>query len=111
MSLLNTDHGRSDVPNLLRCLQNEDVVELLYTQSDHILVLKTPQQVRDIAATMIGIQKGHLQQGYSLITAENCDWERSENDWEYTWSWFFQLPAFFERAANAGRYVVFSATQ
>src|SRR5258708_1592194 len=32
MSLLNTDHGRSDVPNLLRCLQNEDVVALRVKQ-------------------------------------------------------------------------------
>jgi len=85
--------------------------ERLYFKSDHILVLKTPDQVRDIAAALQGVTREKLKNGYSLITAENCDWEPSEQDWEYTWSWFVPLCDFYQRAAKANRYVVFSATQ
>jgi len=47
--------------------------ERLYFKSDHILVLKTPDQVRDIAEALQGVAREKLKDRYSLITAENCD--------------------------------------
>jgi hypothetical protein len=85
--------------------------ERLYTNDDYILVLKTPPQVRDVAEALKSVSKPNLRDGYSLITRGNCDWETSDEDWEYTWSWFEPLCDFYRRAADANRYVLFSASQ
>jgi hypothetical protein len=35
----------------------------------------------------------------------------SDNDFEYTWSWFPQLPNFFQKAAAASRHMLFTVDQ
>jgi Domain of unknown function (DUF1877) len=85
--------------------------EDLYRESGHILSLKDPSQVRDIAAALRDVAKVWLRQGYDLITPANCDWDTSEEDWDYTWFSFQELRDFYQRAAAANRYVLFSADQ
>jgi|SRR5580765_676615 len=85
--------------------------ERMYDGDDYILVLKTPHQIRDVATALAPLTRKQLRQGYSLINTENCDWEPSEEDFEYVWSFFPPLQQFFARAAAAERFVVFSADQ
>jgi len=35
----------------------------------------------------------------------------SEQDWEYTWDWFSEIPEFVVRAVNEGRSIIFTVDQ
>lgn len=85
--------------------------EQLYSDDDYIMSLKTPEQVRSVAQALARVTKDRLRAGYKLITPEMCDYELTDEDFEYTWSNFDGLPEFFARAAAAGRYVLFTADQ
>jgi hypothetical protein len=85
--------------------------ELLYTQDDYIMSLKTPAQVRDVAEALKGITEERFKAAYFRIDPDSYCFPVSEEDFEYTWSWFEKLVVFFGRAAAAGRYVLFTASQ
>lgn len=85
--------------------------ECLYFEDDYIMSLKTPEQVKAVAAAAKAITEDTLRRGYNRIDAEAYGFELSEDDFKYTWSNFVGLPEFFERAAAAGRYVLFTADQ
>ncbi len=59
-----------------------------------------------------GIDRAELRRGYDRIDPDSfyrlC---MSEDDFESTWDNFQRLLAFFERAADAGRWVVFKVDQ
>jgi hypothetical protein len=52
-----------------------------------------------------------LRSRYFDVSFPNYRGEKSEEDWEYTWSNFQGLPEFFAQAANAGQYVIFTVDQ
>jgi len=85
--------------------------ELLYTESDYIMSLKTPQQVRDIAAALPGITESEFRRRYFAIHAGSYGVPLSEEDFGYTWDWFQGVRELYLRAAKEGRYVLFSADQ
>ena len=85
--------------------------ELLYTQDDYIMSLKTPQQVRDIAAALPGISETEFRQRYLAIDADSYGMPLSEDDFGYTWEWFRAVRDLYIRAAKEGRYVLFTADQ
>lgn len=85
--------------------------ELLSEEDDYILSLKTPKEVRDVAAAISEVTKARLRKGYDAIDAGEVDFAPSDEDFEYTWTWFESLAAFYRRAAKAGRWVLFTADQ
>jgi hypothetical protein len=85
--------------------------EPIYIEDDYIMSLKTPEQVRAIAAAIKSVTKEQVQAGYMRIDANAYGAELSEDDFEYTWSNFDGLPEFFARAAANGKYVLFTADQ
>lgn len=85
--------------------------ELLYTESDYIMSLKTPQQVRDAAAALTAITEEVFRQRYFAIDAKNYGMPVSEEDFGYTWEWFQGVRDLFIRAAKEGRFVLFTADQ
>jgi Domain of unknown function (DUF1877) len=85
--------------------------ELLYTDSDYIMSLKAPQQVRDIAAALPSITEDEFRRRYFAIDAGSYDSPLSEEDFGYTWEWFQGVRELFSRAAQEGRYVLFTADQ
>lgn len=85
--------------------------ELLYTGSDYIISLKTPQQVRDIAAALPAITEAEFRRRYFAIDAKNYSTPLSEEDFGYTWDWFQGVRDLYIRAANEGRFVLFTADQ
>jgi hypothetical protein len=85
--------------------------ELLYTEPDFIMVLKSPQQVRDTAAALPAISREEFRRRYDRIDAESYGFPLSDEDFGYTWDWFQGVRDFFLRAAAQGRYVLFTADQ
>lgn len=85
--------------------------ELLYTQSDFIMVLKTPEQVSDVAARLPGVTEKEFRRRYFGINPESYGFPLSEEDFEYTWGWFQGVRDFWLLAASEGRFVLFTADQ
>jgi hypothetical protein len=85
--------------------------ELLYTDSDYIMSLKTPQQVRDIAAALPSITEEDFRRLYFAIDAKNYGFPLSEQDFRYTWDWFQGVRELYIKAAGGGRFVLFTADQ
>jgi len=85
--------------------------EPLYTESDFIMVLKTPPQVRDVAAALPAVTEEDFRARYFGIDAEGYGMELSEVDFGYTWDYFQAVREFWLRAAGEGRFVLFTASQ
>lgn len=85
--------------------------EALYTDPDFILSLKTPQQVRDVAAALTGITDAEFRRRYFAMDPESYGFPLSLEDFAYTWEWFQSVREFWLRAAQEGRYVLFTADQ
>ena len=85
--------------------------ELLYTDSDYIMSLKTPQQVRDIAAALTAITEADFHRRYFAIDSVSYGFPLSEEDFRYTWDWFQDVRDLYLRASKEGRYVLFTADQ
>jgi hypothetical protein len=85
--------------------------ELLYEGDDYILSLKSPQQVRDVAAALPQVTRDRLRAGYDRIDPADYGFPLADEDFDYTWDWFQGLAEFYQRAADAGRAVIFTADQ
>lgn len=85
--------------------------ELLYTESDYIMSLKTPAQVRDIAVALPGITEADFRRRYFAIDPKSYGFPLTEEDFRYTWDWFQAVRDLYTRAAEAGRFVLFTADQ
>lgn len=84
---------------------------LLYTQSDYIVSLKTPAQVKDIAAALHSIAEVEFRRRYFAIKPRSYGMELSEEDFQYTWDNLQSVRDLFQRAAQEGRFVLFTADQ
>jgi hypothetical protein len=81
-------------------------------QLEYIVNVLEPVDVRRVAGATRGIDRAELRRGYEGIDPESFyALNTSEDDFEYTWDNFRALRAFFERAAAAGRWVVFRVDQ
>jgi hypothetical protein len=85
--------------------------ELLYSEPDYIMSLKTPQQVDDVAAALAKITEDDLRRRYFAIDPDAYGYPVTEDDFQYTWHWFQRVREFWMRAAAEGRFVLFTADQ
>jgi hypothetical protein len=85
--------------------------ELLYTDADYIMSLKTPQQVRDIAAALPTVTEADFRRRYFALDAKSYGFPLTEEDFRYTWNWFQGVRDLYSRAAKEGRFVLFTADQ
>lgn len=85
--------------------------ELLYTESDYILSLKSPEQVRDIASALSEVTEESFRARYFQLDPENYGLPLTEDDLSYTWQWFQEVRRLYQKAASEGRYVLFTADQ
>ena len=85
--------------------------ELLYHQSDYIMTLKTPEQVDNISKAIERVDEETLRQGYFKIDPKVYGFDLTEDDFEYTWTWFKQSKGFWKKAAIEKRFVLFTADQ
>jgi hypothetical protein len=85
--------------------------EVIYRPDDYIMSLKTPDEVKAIAERLGGITEPDFRQRYFSIDPEDYGFPVSDEDYEYTWSSFQGVRDLYFRAADAGRYVLFTASQ
>lgn len=83
----------------------------LYDDEDYILSLKTPAQVRDVAAAIAGLTREQFRARYDAIDADEYGFELTDDDFDYTWAWFEAVRALYATAASEGRHVLFTADQ
>lgn len=85
--------------------------ELLYTGSDYIMSLKSPEQVKDIAVALAEIDLDTFTERYRKIDSEDYGFPLTDEDLEYTWEWFQSVRDLYARAAANDRSVLFTADQ
>jgi len=85
--------------------------EVLYSEDDYIMSLKSPEQVRDVANALGQVSEANFRELYFKIKPESYGGGVDEDDFHYTWGWFEDQAAFWHRAASEGRYVLFTADQ
>jgi hypothetical protein len=85
--------------------------EYLVDNDEYIISLKTPEQVSDIAARIGEITEDELKRRYRMIDPEQYGMPLSDDDEGYTWDWFCGIVDFYRRAAEAGRWVIFTVDQ
>jgi hypothetical protein len=85
--------------------------EFGYDSEDWIINVLDADEVREAAEYLRGIGEAELRQRYAAIDPASYCFRKSPEDFESTRHWFAQLRAFYQRAAEAGRWVVFLADQ
>ena len=85
--------------------------ELLYSGRDYIMSLKSPAQVKDVAAELKKLDSDWFRAKYNAIDRESYGVPLSEEDFEYTWEWFQTVRELYKTAASVSRYVLFTADQ
>jgi len=67
----------------------------LHNKPDYIVSLKSCQECVGIAEALQAVDKQWLANRYGEIDAD--DYDKSEEDFEYTWSWFRHSPEFISK--------------
>lgn len=83
----------------------------LYDGDDYVVAYVAPHEVRDVAAALAPLGQAELRKRYDAIDPDEYDGEQGEEDFKYTWENFQDLRAFYKKAAEAGRAVVFTVDQ
>ena len=73
--------------------------------------LKSPAQVKDIAAALEAMTEDVFRNRYNQIPAKEYGADLDEEDFSYTWEWFKNVRELYHRAAAEGRHVLFTADQ
>jgi hypothetical protein len=73
--------------------------------------LKSPDEVRHIAAALPGITEAEFRRRYFAIDPGVYGFPVDERDFRYTWDWFQDVRRLYTKAASEGRYVLFLASQ
>lgn len=85
--------------------------EQLHAGDDYIISLVRPERVREVADALASITRDELRKRYDMLDPSQYDGVIGEEDFEYSWSCFEELPGLFDRAAQAGRAVIFTVDQ
>jgi hypothetical protein len=83
----------------------------IYHEDDYIMSLKTPEQVKQIAEAVVAISEEDLRKGYNKINSNDYGFDLTDEDFEYTWTWFQDSLDFWKKAASENRFVLFTADQ
>ncbi len=84
--------------------------EQLYEGDDYIVALVTHDRLRPLADALASVTPKFIAERYWAMP-DDYQQPKSDEDCQYTWDWFSDLPAFFDRAEKAGRHVIFSVDQ
>lgn len=83
----------------------------IYQEDDYIMSLKTPEQVEKIAEAIVAVSESDLRTGYNKIDGKDYGCDLTDEDFEYTWTWFYESLEFWKKAALEKRFVLFTADQ
>ncbi|MBS0243073.1 MAG: YfbM family protein [Proteobacteria bacterium] len=85
--------------------------ERLYEGEGYVISLKDPAAVREISPSLASVTRTAFRSLYYSIEPAKYGMSLSDQDLDYTWEWLERLKPFYERAANAGRAVIFTTDQ
>ena len=74
--------------------------QLIECIDDGFMVLKTPEQVRDVATRLPSITQSELRTRYFAIDPEDYEFDLSEEEFAYIWENFESVREFWIRAAS-----------
>jgi len=83
----------------------------LYGDDDYIVSFLTAEETRAVAAAIRDIDQGWMREKYFRIDPEDYEFPTTEEDFDYTWEYFQSVKRFFQKAAKAGRAVIFTVDQ
>ncbi|MEU7800767.1 DUF1877 family protein [Micromonospora arborensis] len=75
----------------------------------YLVVYVRAAETRDVAAALLDVDRGWLRRRFDAIEDPDYLGALDDADFEYTWDNFVDVRAFYQRAAAAGRAVVFTA--
>jgi hypothetical protein len=81
-----------------------------HLHDDYYVVYVSAAEVRDVAGTLRGVDRIWLRRRFDTIDDPDYRGAHDDADFEYTWDGFVGVRAFYDRAATAGRAVIFTAT-
>lgn len=82
--------------------------EKLYEESRQVVSLLRPTLVKEVANSLSKLTLEELKRGYEAIDESDYSGDLSEDDFDYIWDWYKDLPEFFSKAADSGRAVIFT---
>jgi len=85
--------------------------QILCANGDYIIVLKAKQQVAEIAQAVGKMSRKALRERYFLLDSEEYNDAVTESDFDYTWQYFADSKAFWQKAADENRSVIFTIVQ
>ncbi len=84
--------------------------EQLLQSDNYIVALVEHDRLRQLADALAAVTPKFVADRYWAI-ADDYQEPKSNEDCQYTWDWFSDLPSFIDRAEKAGRNVIFTVDQ
>ena len=81
-----------------------------HMHEEYYVVYVTAAEVRDVADELQRVEKVWLRRRFDAIDDPEYRGSLDDDDFAYTWENFVDVRGLFERAAEAGRAVIFTAT-
>jgi hypothetical protein len=87
--------------------------EQLHMNDSYIVSLLTHEQVKSVAEAIRRLNKEWFRDAYFRIDPADyaLPGQLNEEDFEYTWAYFEDVREFYERAADEGRWSIFTVDQ
>ena len=83
----------------------------LYDGDDYVVSYVAPNEVKDVAAALAPITEADFRKRYDAIDPDEYDGEHGAEDFNFTWDRFRSVRDLYQKAAEAGRSVVFTVDQ
>jgi hypothetical protein len=81
----------------------------LHGGDDYTIVLVTHEQVKDVNTAISELTELWFRERYfSLLKADEYEYEIGDDDFRYIWNWFQGVRGLFGKAAVSGRAVIFT---
>ncbi|KLI48532.1 hypothetical protein SZ41_07005 [Brachyspira hyodysenteriae] len=80
-------------------------------EEDYIITLKKADVVKDIASKIESITKENFKEKYFKIDEKDYEYPLSDEDFEYTWDYFYRSIEFWKNASDSNRAVIFTVDQ
>ncbi|WP_157152734.1 YfbM family protein [Brachyspira murdochii] len=80
-------------------------------EEDYIITLKKANVVKDIAQKIETITKEKFKEKYLKIDEKDYEYILSDEDFEYTWDYFYRSIEFWKNASESNRAAIFTADQ
>jgi Domain of unknown function (DUF1877) len=81
-----------------------------HLHDDYYVVYVSAAEVRDVADALRAVDRTWLRRRFDAIDDADYRGGHDDADFEYTWDGLVDVQAFYDRAAAAGRAVIFTAT-